>query len=99
VAWLRSAPASIWLVVALLLATAARLPALGQQSLWIDEGNIYIQMVLPLAAVLENLLAVRDQTPLYYLLLRRAAPAVGWMALSMRSHGYGGTLLAGGGRP
>jgi 4-amino-4-deoxy-L-arabinose transferase-like glycosyltransferase len=70
VAWLRSAPSSIWLIVALLLATAARLPALGQQSLWIDEGNTYIRMILPLDAVLENLLAVRDQTPLYYLLLR-----------------------------
>ena len=70
VAWLRSAPSSIWLIVALLLATAARLPALGQQSLWIDKGNTYIRMILPLDAVLENLLAVRDQTPLYYLLLR-----------------------------
>jgi hypothetical protein len=48
VAWLRSVPSSVWLIVALLLATAARLPALGQQSLWIDEGNTYIRMILPL---------------------------------------------------
>lgn len=62
--WQRSAPAYIWLVVALLLAMAVRLPALGRQSLWIDEGNTYIRVALPLNLVLENLLAVRNQTPL-----------------------------------
>jgi len=68
--WLRSAPTSVWLVVVLLLALAARLPALGQHGLWIDEGNTYIRSILPLDLVLENLLMVRNQVPLYYLLMR-----------------------------
>jgi len=75
VVWLQTVPSAIWLIVALLLATAARLPALGEQSLWIDEGNTYIRAVLPLGVVLENLLAVRNQTPFYYLLMRP------WVAL------------------
>jgi len=82
--WLRSAPTFVWLVVVLLLAMAARLPALGQHGLWIDEGNTYIRVALPLNLVLENLLAVRNQAPLYYLLMRLWTALLGISEFALR---------------
>lgn len=69
---LQQVDSSIWLVGALLVATATRLPMLGQQSLWWDEGITY-SLIRPEArinVVFENTLMTRDAAPLYYLLLR-----------------------------
>lgn len=82
--WLCSLPSLTWLVGALLVAAAVRLPGLGQESLWVDEGTTYIRAVLPLDVVLRNVLGVRDQVPLYYLLLRLSSPAFGTSEFGLR---------------
>lgn len=81
---LRSADSRIWLIGALLVATAARLPALGHQSLWWDEGITYTRIVLPLESVVEDLLQVRDQTPSYYFLMRVWCTIFGTSEFSLR---------------
>lgn len=84
IARLRSVPRLAWLVGALLVGTALRLPGLGQQSLWVDEGNTYIRAILPLDIVLENLLEVHNQVPLYYLLNRLALQVFGSSEFALR---------------
>jgi 4-amino-4-deoxy-L-arabinose transferase-like glycosyltransferase len=82
--WLDSMPRLTWLVGALLLAVALRFPGLGQQSLWVDEGNTYIRAVLPLDVVVDNVLEVHDQAPLYYLLLRFSTRLLGSSEFALR---------------
>ena len=81
---LRSVPRSAWLVGAFLVAAALRLPGLGQQSLWVDEGNTYVRAVLPFDVVLDNLLEVHNQVPLYYLLLRLSTRLIGSSEFALR---------------
>jgi mannosyltransferase len=59
-----------------LLALALRLVNLAGQSLWVDEGITFARATLPWGVVISNLLAVGNQTPLYYALLRP------WLALA-----------------
>ena len=61
---------SVAAVCVILLAWAVRLTNLAEQSLWVDEGITFARATLPWGLVISNLLAVGNQTPLYYALLR-----------------------------
>ena len=65
-----------WLLVALLLAFALRVYALGAQSLWNDEGTSVALSSLSIEAIING--AARDiHPPLYYLLLHFWMPLAG----------------------
>jgi mannosyltransferase len=81
---LRLVPSIAWLLGALLVAAALRMPGLGQQSLWVDEGTTYVRAALPFGVVLDNLLEVHNQVPLYYLLVRLTTQQIGSSEFALR---------------
>jgi hypothetical protein len=58
------------LLVILLLAFGLRLYGLATQNLWWDELKTWERAAMPLNEMLTDLIAIRDQMPLYYWLMR-----------------------------
>lgn len=87
---MRARPLDLWIVTALvLLAAAARLPLIGAQSVWFDEGwSAYAATQPTLAGALA---ADATNPPLYYLALNLFARGLGTSEFSLRLF----SLLAG----
>jgi 4-amino-4-deoxy-L-arabinose transferase-like glycosyltransferase len=63
------------MVLVLVLAAVLRVFQLGEQSLWYDELTTWNRAVIPIDEMFADLFAVRNHTPLYFLLMR------GWAAI------------------
>lgn len=81
--WARRPNAPAIMILLLLMATILRVSRLDQQSLWYDELATWHRAVIPLADMFADLFAVRNHTPLYFLLMRPWA-AIGQSVFILR---------------
>ena len=72
------------ILLLLMLAFALRVYRLGTQSLWWDEMSTAARALIPFSEMLDNLFAVRNHVPLYFLLMRPWARLTGQTEFALR---------------